>query len=132
MDELTRRLELGRRAVATLRQALGEPASPLVRDASIQRFEYSFETGWKAAQRFLRDREGIDAASPSAAVRQSYAVGLLDEPGARQALEMVSDRNLTTHTYNETLAALIFGRLSSYADLIDGWLAAIEARAGKP
>ncbi|HYX20352.1 MAG TPA: HI0074 family nucleotidyltransferase substrate-binding subunit [Thermoanaerobaculia bacterium] len=131
MGELTRRLALARRALATLREALREPPSALVRDASIQRFEYGFETAWKAAQRFLRECEGVEAASPSAAVRQSHAVGLLEEADAREALEMVSDRNLTTHTYNEALAIRIFGRLSAYADLIDRWLAAIEARSGQ-
>ncbi len=88
-----------------------------------------FETGWRAAQRFLREREGVDVASPASAVRQSHAVGPHDAPTARKALEMVSDRNLTTHTDNEALAARIFGRLGSSVELIDAWLDTIEARA---
>ena len=72
MDELTRRLALARKAFGTLQQILGEPKTAIVRDAAIQRFEYSFEAVWKAAQRFLREREGVEAASPKAVVRASF------------------------------------------------------------
>ena len=130
MDELTRRLALARRALATLREVLAEPKTAITRDASIQRFEYSFETTWKAAQRHLRDAEGLDPGSPASVIRAAHAVGLLDETAARLGLEVVRDRNLTVHTYNERLADEIYARLQSYLSLMESWLAAIEGRAG--
>ena len=126
MDDLNRRIALARRAHATLVNALRQPSSDIVRDAAIQRFEYSFETAWKAAQRHLREKEGTEAASPAAAVRASHSLNLLDEAAARLALEMIGDRNLTVHTYNEALAERIFSALPRYAELLERWVSAIE------
>jgi hypothetical protein len=33
---------------------------------------------------------------------------------------MIEDRNLTVHTYNESVAEDIYNRLSSYLPLVDG------------
>jgi nucleotidyltransferase substrate binding protein (TIGR01987 family) len=129
VDELKRRLALARKALATLQEALGEPKTAIVRDAAIQRFEYSFEAVWKSAQRFLREREGVEAASPKSVIRASFAAGVLDESSSRRALSMVDDRNLTVHTYNEPLAEAIYSRLAGHAALLEGWLTALERRA---
>lgn len=130
MDELNRRLALARRALGTLREVLGVPTNAITRDAAIQRFEYSFETTWKAAQRHLRDAEGLDHGSPASVIRAAHSVGLLDEATARVGLEMVRDRNLTVHTYNERLADEIYARLERYRVMMEAWLSAIERRAG--
>ena len=129
MEGLSRRLSLARRALGTLREVLAEPKTAITRDAAIQRFEYSFETTWKAAQRHLRDAEGLDHGSPASVIRATHAVGLLDEATARLGLEMVRDRNLTVHTYNERLADEIFARLPAYLAMMDSLLSAIERRA---
>lgn len=130
MDELNRRLALARRALGTLREVLAEPRTSITRDAAIQRFEYSFETTWKAAQRYLRDAEGLDPGSPASVVRATHSVGVLDEASARLGLEMVRDRNLTVHTYNERLAEDIYARLRAYLEMMEAWVAAIDCRAG--
>ncbi len=132
MEELNRRLAQARRTLDTFREILAEPKTAIVRDAAIQRFEYSFETMWKAGQRYLRDKEGLDVGSPGAVIRRAQAVGLLDETSARLGLEMVRDRNLTVHTYNEPLAEEIYGRLGRYLPLMEAWLAALERGAGQP
>ena len=132
MDELTRRLGLARCAIGTLDEVLKQPKTDVVRDAAIQRFEYSYETTWKAAQRFLREREGLETNSPTTAIRSSHAAGLLDDDGARLALQMVQDRNLTVHTYNEKLAEDIFTRLAGYGALLAAWLGKMEAAASRP
>lgn len=102
MERLRERLEVARRALATLSELVGESdVSPIVRDAAIQRFEYSHEAVWKAAQRFLTVVEGIQTGSPKQTVRESRSVELLGSEAARTALAMADDRNLTVHTYNE-------------------------------
>ncbi|WP_363315753.1 MULTISPECIES: nucleotidyltransferase substrate binding protein [unclassified Thermosynechococcus] len=55
------------------------------------------------------------------------AVGLLTPEEGRLALKMVDDRNLTVHTYNETLAEALFSRLAQHAMPMDRWLAALTA-----
>ena len=69
MDRLRQRLSVARQAVATLRElAVRTAPSKIERDAAIQRFEYSFEATWKAAQRFLSVVEGVEAGSPKSAI----------------------------------------------------------------
>ncbi|YCO46421.1 nucleotidyltransferase substrate binding protein [Thermosynechococcus sp. FA-CM-4201] len=127
---------VAQRALATLQELpLGERTDTIIRDAAIQRFEYTLEAVWKAAQLYLREREGLDIASPKGVIRACLAVGLLTPEEGRLALKMVddclrhaaSDRNLTVHTYNETLADAIFSRLAQHAMLMDRWLAALAA-----
>ena len=126
MERLTERIQVAERALETLLQLpLTEAVDDVVRDAAIQRFEYTFEAVWKAAQLYLRQHEGIEQGSPKGVVRVSLGVGLLSEEQARRALEMVDDRNLTVHTYNEELARRIFSHLHEYAGLMNCWLRAM-------
>lgn len=131
MDRLRSRLNLASRTRARLVE-LSERASvsDVERDAAIQRFEFSFEAAWKAAQHYLAEKEGIDAASPKAAIRSSLQVGLLSKTDTRLALEMADDRNLTVHTHNEELAKRNFADLDRYAGLLERWISAMERRAG--
>ncbi len=129
MDRLNEWLRLARRALATLEEVIGnENPDDITRDAAIQRFEYTFETTWKTAQAYLREREFVQAASPRAVIRESFKVGLLTEDAARRALAMAGDRNLTVHTYDENLAQQIYARLPEYASVCALWLQAIEER----
>lgn len=131
MDRLRSRLNLASRTRALLVE-LSERASvsDVERDAAIQRFEFSFEAAWKAAQHYLAEKEGIDSASPKAAIRSSLQVGLLSEADTRLALEMADDRNPTVHTYNEELAKRIFADLDRYAGLLERWISAMERCEG--
>jgi nucleotidyltransferase substrate binding protein (TIGR01987 family) len=114
-------------AMEELLQAGGE-TSTVTRDAAIQRFEYSFEAVWKAAQRYLRVLEGRVEASPKAVVRAPVAVGLVSEEDGRLALNMVGGRNLMPHTYNEALARQVFSALPGHARIMRAWLEAMNAR----
>lgn len=118
MERLKERLAIASKAIGTLEAILKEPKTPIVRDASIQRFEYSFEALWKATQLYLRHMESLELGSPKAVFRASMQVGLLDAEQARVALRMADDRNLTVHTYNEDLAEAIYGRTAGYAPLM--------------
>jgi nucleotidyltransferase substrate binding protein (TIGR01987 family) len=122
MDRLTLRIETARRALGTLEELAGEHATKVIRDASIQRFEYSFEALWKAAQAVLLHRFGQQSGSPKPAIRACLDNGLLTEDEARLALAMVDHRNLTSHTYNESLADEIFAALPGYRQLMWNWL----------
>ena len=128
MDRLAERLGVARRALNILLEALREPKSPVTRDASIQRFEYTYEAVWKAAQLYLRVGEKLSLASPAAVTRAWFQSALLNEAQSRMAMDMLRDRNLTVHTYNEELADQIYSRLPSYAVLMERW---VEAMSGQ-
>ncbi len=106
------RLVIARKALQSLVDILREPKSDVVRDAAIQRFEYTFEAVWKAAQLYLRTVESLEVGSPKAAIRASRQAGLLADEETRHALAMADDRNLTVHTYNEALAERIYASLA--------------------
>jgi len=131
MDRLTERFEVARKALASFQEALSYQSTEMNRDASIQRFEYTHEAVWKAAQRYLRSRENLELASPMAVIRACFQAGILSEEQSRLAVEMARDRNLTVHTYNEELAARIYSHLPAYARLMDDWLTALETLGTK-
>ena len=127
MERLNLRLALARKALATLAEVLMDHPSAIQRDAAIQRFEYSFEALWKAAQLYLRIQEGTEAASPKAVIRAADAAKTLSPDQATLALAMADDRNLTVHTYNEGLAEQIYQRLHAYHPLMRAWLDAMQS-----
>lgn len=129
MERARERLAVARRAWGTLAELLAATlTSAVVRDAAIQRFEYSFEATWKAAQAYLREGEGIEVGSPKSTVRQMLQVGIFSEADARLALAMADDRNLTVHAYNAAIAEAIAQRLSGYASLMQRWIEAMTER----
>lgn len=132
MERLTQRIELAARALASLDQLAGLASPSLIeRDAAIQRFEYTVEACWKAARAVLSERYGIELASPKPVVRACAQNGLLEEDDARAAMDMIDDRNLTSHAYDEALAIAIFGRVAGHAEVMRRWLDALsgEVRA---
>lgn len=129
MERLKERLEVAENALERLEEILViENPSAVERDAAIQRFEFTFETVWKAAKDFLYEVEGIEAGSPKSVIRTCREVGIFDNEETEKALHMTDDRNLTVHTYNETLALKIFRRIRFYAPLLRKWLEKMYAQ----
>lgn len=129
MDRLRQRLKLAARALATLQELAGlERPSAVERDAALQRFEYTFEAVWKASQRYLLLREGVDLGSPKACIRAARDVELFSDAETERALAMADDRNLTVHTYNEALADAIFARLPQHVAALEVWFKAMSQR----
>ena len=110
------RLEAFSRAVERLVEALALPASDVVRDACIQRFEFCFELAWKAVQQTARS-QGRDCLSPRSCLREAFAMGWLKDEAAW--LTMLTDRNLTSHTYDEVLAQAVYSRLITHVSLLN-------------
>ncbi len=131
MERLKERLNIAALALRTLLEVLREPKTNVVRDAAIQRFEYTFEAVWKAAQLYLKTVEGLEPGSPKASIRASHQVGLLSAEQTRCALRMADDRNLTVHTYNEELAERIYAHLGEYAPLLELWVSAMSKQIPK-
>lgn len=127
MERLNERLALARKALSTLAEVPVEHPSAIQRDAAIQRFEYSFEAGWKAAQLYLRVHEGTDVTSRKAVIRAADSAKSLSPEQTSLALAMADDRNLTVHTYNEGLADLIYSRLPGHHALMAAWLGAMQS-----
>jgi nucleotidyltransferase substrate binding protein (TIGR01987 family) len=106
------------KALDAFKEILDEPFSIIVRDAAIQRFEYSFEVIWKLLKEYLNRKEGIICNSPKSCFRDAYSLQILTKEETIDVLEMTDDRNLTSHAYIEEVAQKIFNKLELYFKLV--------------
>jgi len=127
MDRLAERLEVATQALAAFTEVLQQPFSLIMRDAAIQRFEFTLEACWKLAQYYLYQKDGLELNSPKAVARGLFQIFFLNEEETSLLLQMIDDRNLTVHIYNEELANTIFRRLPSYLDLLQKVTQKIQA-----
>lgn len=106
----------------TLGEILQQPFSTIVRDATIQRFEYTFEALWKFIKEYLKEREGIVSNSPKACFQEIFSLGFIMEEETVKFLEMTDRRNDTSHTYKEEVAQIIFSKIPEYFSKMEGFL----------
>jgi nucleotidyltransferase substrate binding protein (TIGR01987 family) len=99
------------KALTKLDEALKAETSELIRDAAIQRFEFSYELMWKSLKHVLKD-SGLICQSPKSCFKEAFSQGWIKDE--ELWLQMLSDRNLTTHTYDEILAAKVYKKLPMY------------------
>lgn len=109
--DLHKSLESWRKALTSLEEILKEEETVIVRDAAIKRFEYNFELTWKAIKRFSVQESEI-CNSPKSAFKAALKFNWIEDDDIW--LDMVDDRNLTTHTYKESTADAIYHRLPLY------------------
>ena len=104
------------------------PDTPLLVDGTMQRFELCFELAWKSLKLAISEWEGLNSASPRQALEHAYALRWVEheEPW----LQMLQDRNLSSHTYREGLAREIHSRIPQHAFQLRGLLSALRQRAG--
>jgi nucleotidyltransferase substrate binding protein (TIGR01987 family) len=129
VEQLKDRLEPAKKAIDSLAEALAMPFSVIVRDGSIQRFEYTFEAVWKALKAHLAELEGVVCNSPKQCFREALKAGLLTIEDTELCLAMTDDRNLTSHTYIEAVAVSIFRKLPSHHAVMRRLLTAIQERS---
>jgi nucleotidyltransferase substrate binding protein (TIGR01987 family) len=127
-DRLQLALDHFARAHARLVDVLVQPEDDFMRDALIQRFEFTFEAGWKAAFRWLRAR-GVDVDEDAySVIPEAFKRRVItDEAGWGQ---MRKFRNLTSHTYNEMTAIQVAAFVRADAvRLLDDMLKVLKDRA---
>jgi nucleotidyltransferase substrate binding protein (TIGR01987 family) len=113
-------------ALKTLEDILKEPFSMIIRDATIKRFEYTFEALWKFLKEYLKEKEGIISNSPKACFKEIFSLGFLTEEKTVRCLEMTDRRNDTSHTYKVEVAKLIYSKIKGYYTLMKNLLDQFE------
>jgi len=89
------------------------------RDSLIQRFEYSEDLFWKYLQIYLKEILAVeDVHGPKPVIRKSFSLHMLSESEAEQSLDMIKDRNLTSHIYVEEIAEFLAKKIPSYYELM--------------
>lgn len=103
------RLHSFRKALLQLDEAMEQvsrrPLSKLEREGAFHVFECSYELGWNTLKDFLvwQGIEGI--ADPRDTIREAFSAGLIAD--GQGWMQMLTDRNRTSYTYNEETAEAI-------------------------
>lgn len=93
-------------AFARLKEAIILPSNNLInRDATIQRFEFTFELCWKIMQTIVNENK-LDVYGPKNVFREAAKLGIIHDP--EMWFAFLKSRNLTTHTYNEDMALQVY------------------------
>lgn len=118
LDDFTRALK---RLGESIDESIENETSTTLKDGVIQRFEFSYEICWKLIKYFL-EYEGIESAkSPRSTFREAFSYGLIED--GEDWIDMLNDRNLTSHVYDEYLANEIYEKIKNkYFDMLNNML----------
>lgn len=94
-DQLKEAVELARQ----------RPLSKLEEQGLIQAFEYTHELAWNTLKDFLENRGARDLYGSKDVTREAFKRGLIEN--GEVWMDMIKNRNLTSHTYDESTAAAI-------------------------
>lgn len=112
MERLLNKLHNFKSAVERLGEALIElenSSSSVVRDGVIQRFEFTTELAWKATREYLLDQGFVEVNSPKSVMKEAFSYGLIKNDEIW--VQILNDRNLTSHIYKEDISIEICNRI---------------------
>lgn len=99
-------------ALNRLQEALDIEKDEIVRDAVIQRFEFTFELTWKLLQTILKENN-IEFKGIKALFRDAAQIGVIDDP--KNWFTYLNARNLTTHTYDLQIAEEVYQKAKEFS-----------------
>lgn len=99
-------------AINQFEKVLKENKSEFIRDAAIQRFEFTYELFWKSLKTYLEDIHGVRAVSPRQVFKEAFGLELINDESV--FLEMLEARNLIAHTYKEEQAESLYVALPKF------------------
>ncbi len=116
------------KAVKRLQEMAVRPKEEATRDATIQRFEFSFELAWKLLNAILREKK-IEAFGPKDTIRVAAEITLLaDSPRWMRFLEA---RNLVAHTYNEEISEEVYEEAKEFITAAENLIRALKEKVFK-
>jgi len=112
MDEDIRwkqRFENYKKALATLKNAVKLAASrelsDLEKQGMIQGFEFTFEMAWNVMKDYLEEQGITGIIGSKGAIRHAFNNALIED--GQVWMDMIKDRNLAAHSYDEEIAKSI-------------------------
>jgi nucleotidyltransferase substrate binding protein (TIGR01987 family) len=127
MDKSDIQLDELKRAIRRLREALDLPKSDIIRDSVIHRFEFTVELSWKALQRYLKASGISESLTPKNTFREAAKLGVVSDPEAW--IRFIDARNLSSHTYKESLAEEVYARALTLPPFAEELVLAMERSA---
>ncbi|MEA1875786.1 MAG: HI0074 family nucleotidyltransferase substrate-binding subunit [Bacteroidota bacterium] len=125
MEKYTRNFEKLNKARSQFEKIMEEIETDIIRDAAIQRFEFTYELLWKTLKAFLEEYHGIRVHSPRQAFKEAYSLELIDDE--ELFLDMLESRNLLAHTYSESESMAIYQRFPLYLPVISAAISQLDS-----
>ncbi len=109
------------KAILRLKEGLlessGKDSGSLLIDGTIQRFEICTDQMWKLFLRALREEKFDVEPSPKKVMQKAYSLEWIDNE--KLWIDMLNDRNATSHIYDEKLAKEIHDRIKIYHEQME-------------
>lgn len=107
-------------ALKRLKEGLSLPKNVVInQDATIQRFEFTFELSWKTMQTIVNQNiQGVYG--PKSVFREAAKLGLIDDPV--KWFEFLDNRNQTVHTYKEDVAQKVYQSAAEFVPYVENFL----------
>ena len=109
-DELEFALNKLTKAFDKLKDGVNTASDELGKDGVIQRFEFTFELIWKTLKIFLQEK-GFLLKSPKDCLKEAFRLGWIQNENL--FLNMLEDRNKTSHIYDQQTVEEIFLRVKN-------------------
>ena len=90
----------------------------VLRDSMIQRFEYCVDLYWKYLKKYLENIVALKIIGPRPIIKESFSAELINEKEAEMSIEMITDRNITSHIYIEEIAENLVKKMPEYYKLM--------------
>jgi nucleotidyltransferase substrate binding protein (TIGR01987 family) len=105
--------------------------SELEMQGMIQAFEFTHELSWNVMKDYLNDQDGgLSLGGSKDASRLAFSRGLISS--GEVWMEMIKDRNLSSHTYDQKTVIGIVSRITaSYLTLFSAFQATMESKRGE-
>ena len=114
-----------KKALEKLKEVLVLPSENIVnQDASIQRFEFTFELSWKLMQEVLIENRVDTSRGVKTIIRDSANLGIITDPEIW--FKFLADRNTTAHTYKEDEARSVYKDLKYFPPLVEELLIKVK------
>ncbi|MFO0794270.1 MAG: HI0074 family nucleotidyltransferase substrate-binding subunit [Candidatus Brocadiaceae bacterium] len=95
-------------------------------DLVVKRFEFTYEMSWKTIKRYL-DYVGIECHSPRSCFKDAFSQKLINDEAVW--LDMIEQRNLSSHIYDEDEIKGILDKINDYKDTFEKLLRSLEERS---
>jgi nucleotidyltransferase substrate binding protein (TIGR01987 family) len=127
---LKKALESLRKSLIIIADSKNKDLYDSLRDSVIQRFEYSIDSLWKFLKFYIQEKENVDleTSSPRIILRRAEEIGLINKDLHNILIDCLSDRNLTSHIYNEETANVILKSIPHYYEIMQLIIDSIELK----
>ena len=88
---------------------LGNVLDEMIKEGLIQRFEYTHELAWNVMKDYAEYQGNNNVGGSRDATREALQMKIIES--GEIWMDMIQSRNKTTHTYNESTANEIYGRI---------------------